>query len=173
MNSSHGLFLSSGRSTPVPDDAPPSARSISTARKQVRARNRLFYTIDYVPRVSHFDPDSDYHNFRGFFTLFWISLFIMVFTTALRNIKDTGYPLRVKVWSILSKNILELGLSDFAMVATSALVLPIHKLIRNGPRWLRWARGGIVLQSISEAIWLGVWVKYVEFKFVTISTSWC
>lgn len=149
----------SGRSTPIPEDAPPSAQSIAVARKQVRARNRLFYTIDYVPRVSHFDPDSDYHNFRGFFTLFWISLVIMVVTTVLRNIKDTGYPLRVRVWSLLSANVLELGLSDLAMVVSSGLVLPMHKLWRSGPRWLRWARGGMVLQSIGEALWLAVWIK--------------
>lgn len=119
----------------------------------------MFYTIDYVPRVSHFDPESDYQNFRGFFILFWISLFIMVVTTVLRNIKDTGYPLRVRVWSLLSANVVELGLSDFAMVATSALVLPLHKLFRSGPQWLRWTRGGMYLQCIVEAIWLGVWIK--------------
>ncbi|KAJ6144772.1 hypothetical protein N7470_008667 [Penicillium chermesinum] len=113
-----------------------------------------------MPRVSHFDPDSDYHNFRGFFILFWISLFIMVVTTALRNIKDTGYPLRVRVWSLLSANVVELGLSDFAMVATSALVLPMQKVFRNGPRWLRWARGGIIVQSVAEAVWLGVWINW-------------
>lgn len=156
------IQLYSGCSTPVPEDAPPSAHSISTARKQVRARNRLFYTIDYIPRVSHFDPDSDYHNFRGFFILFWISLFIMVVTTVLRNVKDTGYPLRVRVWTLLSANVWELAISDLVMVASSALVLPMHKLYRNGPRWLNWVRGGMILQSIGEAIWLVVWVKYVE-----------
>lgn len=153
----HGKY--SGHSTPVPEDAPPSARSISTARKQARARNRLFYTIDYVPRVSHFDPDSDYHNFRGFYTLFWISLVIMVVTTVLRNIKDTGYPLRVRVWSLLTANVFELAISDLAMVVSSASVLPLHKLYRSGPSWLRWTRGGVVIQSIGEAVWLGIWIK--------------
>lgn len=125
----------------------------------MRARNRLFYTIDYVPRVSHFDPESDYHNFRGFFILFWISLFIMVVTTVLRNVKDTGYPLRVRVWSLLSANVWELAFSDLAMVASSALVLPLHKLYRSGPRWLRWVRGGVVVQSVGEALWLALWIK--------------
>ena len=149
----------SGRSTPVPEDAPPSAKSISTARKQVRERNRLFYNIHYIPRVSHFDPDSDYHNFRGFFTLFWISLAIMVMTTALRNIKDTGYPLRVRVWNLLSAGVWELGLCDLAMVVSSSLVLPLHRLYRSGPRWLRWARGGMIVQSLGEALWLFIWIK--------------
>ncbi|BCR83654.1 putative sterol o-acyltransferase (APE2) [Aspergillus chevalieri] len=149
----------SDRSTPVPEDAPPSAHSISTARAQVRARRRLFYTIDYVPRVSHFDPRSDYHNFRGFFALFWIALAIMVFTTVLRNIKDTGFPLRVRVWSILSANVCELGLSDLAMVVTSGLVLPLQKVFRSRG-WLRWRRGGMAIQSLFEAAWLFLWINW-------------
>lgn len=152
----------SDRSTPVPEDAPPSAHSISTARAQVRARRRLFYTIDYVPRVSHFDPRSDYHNFRGFFALFWIALAIMVFTTVLRNIKDTGYPLRVRVWSILSANVWELGLSDLAMVVSSGLVLLLQKVFRSRG-WLRWRRGGMAIQSVFEAAWLALWIKWVIF----------
>lgn len=154
-----GYFVSSDRSTPVPEDAPPSVQSISTARKQVRAKNRLFYTIDYVPRVSHFDPRSDYHNFRGFFSLFWIALVIMVVTTVLRNIKDTGYPLRVRVWSLLSANVCALGLSDLAMVISSMLVLPLQKLFRTRGL-LRWRRGGIVLQSLFEAAWLILWINW-------------
>lgn len=148
----------SDRSTPVAEDAPPSAHSISIARKQVRARNRLFYTIDYIPRVSHFDPRSDYHNFRGFFTLFWIALVIMVVTTVLRNIKDTGYPLRVRVWSLLSANVWALGLSDLAMVVSSGLFLLSQKVFRSRG-WLRWRRGGVVVQCLFEAGWLILWIK--------------
>lgn len=111
-----------------------------------------------MPRVSHFDPDSDYHNFRGFFTLFWIGLAIMVGTSILRNIKDTGYPLQVRVWSLLTANVWAMGLSDAAMVITSGLVLPMHRLWR-GPQWLRWSRGGMILQSLGEAFWLVLWIK--------------
>src|ERR1700710_631558 len=87
--------MNSGRSTPVPADAPPSVQSISSARKQLRAeqRRRLFPTIEYASRVSHFDPNSEYRDFQGFYILFWIALTIMAITTMLRNIKDTGYPM--------------------------------------------------------------------------------
>lgn len=147
----------SGCSTPLADDAPPSAHSLSTARKQARARNRIFYSIDYVPRVSHFDPRSDYHNFRGFFTLFWISLFIMVVTTMLRNIKDTGSPLRVRVWTLLSANVWSMGFSDLAMVVSSGISLPLQHIFKRGT--VRWSKGGMVLQSLFEAAWLVLWVK--------------
>ncbi|PGH28994.1 sterol O-acyltransferase [[Emmonsia] crescens] len=154
------LDLSSGRSTPIPEDAPPSVQSISCARKQIRAqaRRRLFYSIEYKPRVSHFDPDSDYRDFRGFFSLFWVSLFIMVMTTVVRNIKDTGYPLRVQVWSLLSANVWQLGLCDLAMVSSTALSLPLHLKIRKSEGWLRWSNGGMILQSCFQIAWLTLWV---------------
>lgn len=155
------LHLSSGRSTPVPPDALPSAKSISSARKQIRAQNkhRMFPTIDYSARVSHFDPKSEYKDFRGFFVLFWVGLAIMVITTMLRNIKDTGYPLRVQVWSLLTANVLDLALADGAMVASTYLSLPLQKLYRSSNGWLRWEKGGMAIQSIFQVAWTVFWIK--------------
>lgn len=154
-------ILNSGRSTPIPHDAPPSVQSISTARKQARAqaKHRMFHTINYVPRVSHFDPRSEYRDFRGFFVLFWISLTIMVITTCLRNIKETGLPLRVNVYKILSRNVLSLGLSDAAMVVSTAFSLPLQKITRGQIGLLRWRKAGIWLQSIFQTAWLFFWVQ--------------
>lgn len=153
----------SGRSTPIPPDALPSEKSISSARKQIRAQNkhRMFPTIDYSARVSHFDPRSEYKDFRGFFVLFWVGLAIMVITTMLRNIKDTGYPLRVQVWSLLTENVKALAFADLAMVASTSLSLPLHRAFRSSKGWLRWEKGGMAIQSIFQAAWLAFWIKSV------------
>ena len=159
----HSFLIScSGRSTPIPPDAPPSAHSISSARKQVRAqqKHRLFPSIDYAARVSHFDPKSEHGDFRGFFVLFWVGLAIMVVTTALRNIKDTGYPLRHQMWSLMTPKIWQLALSDAAMVSSTALCLPLHRAFRKGPGWLEWSMLGMPIQSVFQAAWLVLWVKY-------------
>ncbi|KAH6720315.1 sterol o-acyltransferas-like protein [Leptodontidium sp. MPI-SDFR-AT-0119] len=153
----------SGRSTPVPADAPPSVQSISSARKQVRAqqRRRLFPTIEYASRVSHFDPNSDYRDFQGFYILFWIALTIMATTTMLRNIKDTGYPMRVEIWGLFTVKVWELALADGLMVFTTALSLPLHRLFRSRTGkslGLGWVGGGMAVQSIYQAIWFSVWV---------------
>lgn len=113
-----------------------------------------------MPRVSHFDPKSEYRDFRGFFVLFWISLSILVITTGLRNIRETGYPLRVQAYALLSRNVVSLGLSDAAMVASTALSLPLQKLVRGKTGALRWRRAGIWLQSIFQAVWLVLWVEW-------------
>jgi sterol O-acyltransferase len=154
------LTYYSGWSTPLLANAPPSAQSIHSARKQVRAqqRQRLFPTIEYAARVSHFDPNSDYHNFRGFFVLFWIGLAIMVVTTMLRNIKETGHPMRVRIWSLFTTNVWELGLSDLAMVSSTAACLPIQILSRKSNGMLRWSKCGMLMQILYQVVWLTSWV---------------
>ncbi|MCJ1230443.1 hypothetical protein MMC12_007117 [Toensbergia leucococca] len=153
--------LTSGRSTPIPPDAPPSVQSISSARKHIRAqqKHRMFPTINYAARVSHFDPRSDYRDFRGFFVLFWIGLAIMVITTMLRNIKDTGYPLRVQVWALLTANTWQLGLSDLIMVESTGLSLALQRMFRSNG-WFRWGILGMPIQTVFEITWLGLWINW-------------
>lgn len=155
------LTLDSGRSTPVPEDAPPSIHATSSARKHIRAqqKQRIFPTIDYAARVSHFDPKSEHRDFSGFFVLFWIGLAIMVTTSMLRNYKETGYILVVKQWPLFIENIWEMGLSDGAMVGSVALCLPLHRLFAQRNGILRWHRAGRPLQSLYEAAWLTFWVS--------------
>jgi sterol O-acyltransferase len=158
----HGTGSTSGRSTPIPLDAPPSVKSLSTARKQVRAeqRRRLFPTIEFASRVSHFDPNSDYRDFRGFFNLFWIGLAIMAITSMLRNIKDTGYPLRVEIWSLFTVKLWHLAIADFLMVATTAVSLPLQRIFRAAPAGgaLTWGRGGMAIMSVYQVLWLALWI---------------
>ncbi len=83
----------------------------------------------------------------------------MVITTMLRNIKDTGYPMRVRVWSLLTRNTWQLALSDGAMVASTAIILPLHLLFRRSKGFLSWGKGGMALQSTLQAAWLVLWIK--------------
>ncbi|KAH7141320.1 MBOAT, membrane-bound O-acyltransferase family-domain-containing protein [Dactylonectria estremocensis] len=154
--------MTSGRSTPIPDNAPPSLKSLSTVRKQLRAeqRRRIFPTIEFASRVSHFDPASDYRDFHGFFNLFWIGLAIMGITSMLRNMKDTGFPLRWQIWSLFTVKLWHLAVADFLMVATTAISMPLHRASRRAPAGsaMSWNRGGMALQSIFQVAWLSLWI---------------
>ncbi|KAG6039545.1 hypothetical protein E4U41_002437, partial [Claviceps citrina] len=156
-------------STPVPENAPPSAKSLSSARRHVRAeqkRRRLFPTIEFASRLSHFDPQSDHRDFHGFFNLFWIGLAIMGMTTMLRNMKDTGYPLRIEIWSLFTVKLWHLAVADLLMVASSLVGLPLQRLWRRaamagggkGGGLMTWARGGMAVQSIYQLLWLALWI---------------
>ena len=156
------LTFSSGRSTPVPSDAPPSVHATSSARKAIRAqqKKRLFPTVEYAARFSHFDPRSDHRDFRGFFVLFWIGLAIMVISTMLRNVRETGYPFVFKQRQLFLENLWEMGLSDFFMAASTMLSLPLHKVYYRSKDMLRWSRGGVWVQSAFQAVWLLYWVQW-------------
>ncbi|KAI0847220.1 MBOAT, membrane-bound O-acyltransferase family-domain-containing protein [Daldinia vernicosa] len=155
-----GSGMTSGRSTPVPENAPASTKALSSARKQVRAeqRRRIFPTTEFASRVSHFDPESDYRDFHGFFNLFWIGLAIMGITTMLRNYKDTGYPLRVQIWTLFTVKLSHLAVADFSMVASTAVSFSLHKLFRSSQGPLRWNKGGRAIQSIYQVVWLAFWI---------------
>lgn len=137
-------------------------KATSSARRQIRAehRQRIFPSIEYVDRVSHFDPTSDYRDFRGFFVLFWIGLAIMVITTMLRNWKENGYPLSIRQWELFTEKVYELAACDGAMVASMALSLPLHRLFMSSSGFLRWSKGGMVIQSVFQALWLYFWCAY-------------
>lgn len=88
----------------------------------------------------------------------------MVITTMLRNIKDTGHPLRVQVWALLTENTWQLALSDTAMVVSTGLSLPLQKLFSRSNGWLRWKRAGMPIQSLFQLAWLCLWVKWVAVR---------
>ncbi|ATY63677.1 sterol o-acyltransferase (APE2) [Cordyceps militaris] len=157
----------SGTSTPVPENAPPSNKALSSARKTLRAEQRsiihhrrIFPTTDFASRLSHLDPDSDHRDFHGFFNLFWIGLAIMGLTTMLRHMKDTGYPFTFEIWSLFTVKLWHLAAADFLMVATTAVALPLHRAVRAAPQdgcWT-WRRGGVAVQSLYQVAWLAFWV---------------
>ncbi|EGP88387.1 uncharacterized protein MYCGRDRAFT_41169 [Zymoseptoria tritici IPO323] len=156
----------SGRNTPAPpDDALPSVKATSAARqanrRKTKDKSRMFPTVEYEHRVSYFDPRSTYTNFRGFFVLFWVGLAIMVVTTMLRNIRESGVLLSFRQWPLFTENIEELFVVDILMCVSTALSLPLHVLFKNSDNVLfRWRSGGIIIQSIYQAAWLWTWISY-------------
>lgn len=151
----------SGTATPIASDAPLSQQATSSVRQKLRAeqKKRTFPTIEYSARVSHFDPASDYRDFRGFFVLFWIGLAIMCITTMLRNMKETGYPFQMRQKQTFVENVWEMAFSDAIMSATTLVNLPLHNLYANSKGWLRWSKGGKWVQAIFQAAWLFYWVE--------------
>ncbi|TKA23845.1 hypothetical protein B0A50_06980 [Salinomyces thailandicus] len=152
---------SSGTGTPAPpEDAPPSVKATSAARRELRRKQRMFPTIEYRSRLSYFDPNSDYTNFRGFFVLFWIGLAVMAITAMTRSWKDTGNLLSFRQWPLFTQNIGELAASDLLMVGSTTITLPMHRLYKNSRGLLSWNGGGMILQILFQAGWLAFWIGW-------------
>lgn len=84
----------------------------------------------------------------------------MVITTGLRNIKEVGLPIRVRPWQLFTVKAWQLALSDFAMVATTLLIIPIQHVFRRSTGILRWQKLGMPLHIIFEAFWFATWINW-------------
>jgi sterol O-acyltransferase len=119
----------------------------------------MFPTIEYAARLSHFDPKSDYQDFRGFFVLFWVALTIMVITAMLRNVKENGVPLMFSQWATLTENLFELAFSEILMGASLYPCLGLQLLYLNSKGLCRWNYRGMAIQAIFQTAWLVHWIR--------------
>jgi sterol O-acyltransferase len=83
----------------------------------------------------------------------------MVITSMLRNIKDTGYPMRARIWKLFTPDIILLAVSDLMMVLTCAPILPMQKMFKSSKGVLRWKNGGLIIQTFYQLAWLSFWVR--------------
>lgn len=137
---------------------PPSvASSTSTASYGHQRRTR------FQPRTSRLDSDTlkqELPEFRGFFILFWLMLFISMLTQFVHNWRTEGRPFRTKLLEIFLRDLLVFSLSDFAMVLLTGLAFVVHWMIVH--RWVHpyvgWAlkhfvQMGLMLAAIQWTFW--------------------
>ncbi|KAI0924908.1 hypothetical protein AcW2_005644 [Taiwanofungus camphoratus] len=141
--------------------------------------NKLRAMITFTPRNSAFDPSNEKsgsNEFRGFFTLFWISMFIWTIRTYVSSIETNGYPLNLAFFSMFSRDAVTLALSDAALILNTGLCVPFAKAISKG--WIRYYWTGLTLQHIWQTIVLMVAVTWtfnrhwpwVQSGFLTLHT---
>lgn len=122
-----------------------------------KGSKRLKAVLTFVPRASVFDREnatSGGDPFRGFFTLFWISVspacddalahithaggissrrrcVVQVFLLSIRTYWDhlerTGYPFSLTFATLLSKDAKALLLSDIVLVSATGAVIPVSQ----------------------------------------------
>ncbi|KZT21564.1 MBOAT-domain-containing protein [Neolentinus lepideus HHB14362 ss-1] len=117
--------------------------------------------ITFVPRKSTFDTTNEFstaNEFRGFFTLFWISTFIFTVRTYVRSIETHGAPLNLQFASMFSQDAITLALSDAVLVLSTGICVPFAKVIAKG--WINYYWTGLAIQHVWQTIVLAVAVKW-------------
>jgi len=135
----------------------------STSSKKLRA------LISFVPRNSTFDMNNESSNknefrvcltlilfvnsinvtvFQGFFTLFWMSLFIFTLQSYVRGIETHGRPLNLHFATMFSQDAITLALSDGVLVLSTGVCVLFAKGLRNG--WMKYDWTGVILQHLLQ-----------------------
>ncbi|KAJ7890451.1 hypothetical protein B0H14DRAFT_3081630 [Mycena olivaceomarginata] len=143
---------------------------------------KLRAMITFAPRKSHFDINneasganefrvcaarfyaSNTHIFLGFFTLFWISMFIFTLSTYIRSIETSGHALNLRFATMFSRDAITLAISD------GGLCVPFAKGHQQG--WIRYYWHTIQSLALFMAIsWtLNRQWPWVQSGFFTLQT---
>lgn len=136
------------------------------------AQNKLRAMVTFAPRKSLFDisnESSTSNQFRGFFTLFWISLFLFAVSTYVRSMETHGWPLNFEFASMITSDGLTLALSDAVLVLNTGLCVPFAKAVSNG--WIKYYWLGLVIQHLWQCAVLFVAITWTFNRCVVFSST--
>ncbi|KAF8845114.1 MBOAT-domain-containing protein [Paxillus ammoniavirescens] len=138
-----------------------------------KSSKKLRAMITFEPRKSHFDTtneSSGTNEFRGFFTLFWISLFLFTVQTYISSLEANGYALSFAFATMFSRHAVAVALSDGVLVLTTALCVPFAKAISKG--WARYYGAGAVVQHIFQTCILVAVITWTYHRRVLVTSQW-
>ena len=125
------------------------------------SNNKLRAMVTFAPRKSHFDisnESSTTNQFRGFFTLFWVSLFLFAVRTYVVSTETNGLPLNLEFATMFSQDAITLAISDAVLVLNTGLCVPFAKAVAKG--WLKYYPIGLVLQHLWQCAVLAIAVTW-------------
>ncbi|KAG1740063.1 MBOAT, membrane-bound O-acyltransferase family-domain-containing protein [Suillus lakei] len=128
---------------------------------QSRSTKKFRAMITFEPRKTHFDTTNEAsgtNEFRGFFTLFWMSLFLFTVQTYISSVEANGYALSFAFATMFSRHAVTLALSDLLLVSTTILCVPFARAISKG--WISYYWAGAILQHIFQTCVLLITVTW-------------
>ncbi|GLB41942.1 putative sterol O-acyltransferase [Lyophyllum shimeji] len=117
-----------------------------------KASKKLRALITFAPRKSHFDisnESSGTNEFRGFFSLFWISIFIFTIRAYVQGIESSGRPLNLALATMFSQDAIMLAISDLVLVLSTCVCLPLAYAMKK--RWIRYYWTGMIIQHVLQS----------------------
>ncbi|KAF8603802.1 MBOAT-domain-containing protein [Ceratobasidium sp. AG-I] len=137
--------------------------------KQLRA------VISFTPRSSAFEA-SGADPFRGFYSLFWISMFLLLLRTYVNNFLQNGYPLSMVFATLFTRDALTLAISDAVLVTSTFICVPFVQALQKG--YIRYYYTGQILLHVYHAVTLSLAIRWtfnrewpwVQSGFFTLHT---
>ncbi|KAK0708410.1 MBOAT, membrane-bound O-acyltransferase family-domain-containing protein [Lasiosphaeris hirsuta] len=121
-----------------------------------RRRRGKFSDLVFTRTFSAFDRQNPEANsiFHGFFTLFWMAVFLFVVRVGAQNYQRHGNPLGTNevMRTMFRKDVLVLLVADGVMCAVTGVGWVLQRMVRRG--LVDWDRTGWVLQNIWQSVFI-------------------
>lgn len=119
---------------------------------------RRFTTFDRQNAASADSP------FRGFFTLFWLCIVMMLVRVAALNWRTYGSVLGEAelLHMMFDRDIIVFGLTDGVMCLATAFGLILQKIIAR--EWLSWSKYGWIIQNLWQTFYLLAIITWTYYR---------
>ncbi|KAL1881432.1 hypothetical protein VTK73DRAFT_3950 [Phialemonium thermophilum] len=130
------------------------AKDASGSKKRPKSK---FSDLVFTRKFSAFDrqnEDAANSPFHGFFTLFWMAVFLFVLKIAADNWRTYGHPLGTNeiLQTMFSKDVFVLLLSDGMLCGLTAVSWVLQRLVHAG--YLEWNGSGWIIQNLWQTAYI-------------------
>ncbi|CAO1631338.1 unnamed protein product [Sympodiomycopsis kandeliae] len=130
-----------------------------------RKGKKIRAVVSFKPRQSRFDrfnQDAAKDPFRGFYSLFWIGMAILMLNTFYSSFLSTGKIISLTFANLFSKDAGVLALSDGVLVGSLFFGVPFAKGLKRG--WFKYWPTGAIIQHTWQGAMLGCVVKWARYR---------
>ncbi|KAF2664519.1 acyl-CoA/sterol acyltransferase [Microthyrium microscopicum] len=165
--------------TSTPKQTPPSSVATTADDDEIRqilaerenASTHRLRDLVFTKQFTTFDrqnPLSAESPFRGFFTLFWLAIALMLLKVAASNYKVYGSVVgkAEMLHFMFDRDVIILGLTDGVMVGSTVVGLGLQKAVAK--EWISWRRTGWIIQNLWQTAFLFsilAWTWYREWPW--------
>ncbi|KAI3623186.1 ARE2 [Malassezia furfur] len=131
---------------------------------------RLPNSVTYVPRVSMLDRDNavtSKDTFRGFYTLFWLCVAILVLNLFMQSWHTTGELLSMTFASLMSRDAMMLALSDAVLVSGTFVTVPCVKILHKYR--FRYQGRQIIFLWLWHCVMIGMVIAWTRVRYMMVN----
>lgn len=149
---------SSGTSTATTTSA--TSTTTTTKKRGKDVRRFRFRNLSHRFQESLLDEMRPESTFFGFYTLFWLTLAVVIVRSAVYNYVEFRALFGSNIAQILITDIVPIGLTDLLMYITTYVTVVIQLAIKRG--FISWNRTGWVLQTLWQTWFLFSYMLFAD-----------
>lgn len=143
-------------------------RGLQRAQEPAPTKKRgRFRDLVFTRKFSTFDRQNEAaanSPFHGFFTLFWIAVFLYMVKIAAENWKEHGNPLGTNeiMKNMFRRDVLVLLISDGVICAITSVSWALQRLVLRGH--IDWDRSGWILQNLWQTAFIAGVIGWTQLR---------
>ncbi|ERT01868.1 hypothetical protein HMPREF1624_00162 [Sporothrix schenckii ATCC 58251] len=142
--------------------------SVSSKPKSKKKPRGRFSDFVFTRGFSTFDRQNAAaanSPFHGFFTLFWISVFVFMIKIGAENWRKTGSPLGTNeiMANMFHRDVVVMLLSDGVLCALTGVSWLIQLVVHDG-RLMEWDGAGWIVQNIWQTMYVALFIGWTQLR---------